>query len=554
MRTKIFTAIVVSMIVLFILPVKALAGSNDTLVVYANGANLDDIINSDTTSNSQQAHSVYKLVTLDTTYIYLAQITPKSDITVLGVLGSEGRPPCIQPGVLNDGSIPTVLFNLTKNGLRFSLKNLFLEDLSTNGSYYHPGRDILASADSVRVDADNIVFDNNHGSTFAYTGNWGKFFATNCKFRNGVDPVTWTDAEGVAPVWPATPSVDTISIKYCTFLCWNSYLVAPESPVRFVEFSHNNLVFSFLQPFWMFGAFSAKVNNNILYSPFVGGETKAEYPYWDEEYSTEYPSIVSFDTMNTVADSVFDIADKGNSNWRMLAEAKRNIEIKNNVYFQPSAITAFWTAWNDTARGDDSLYTPTWMNTRTTNMFNNKTDWPGLVESGNIMDEDPGYGSSFANVITGGGTYGLGLLPYFTLIRTGQSPSTGWGYQVPTISGSNWIPAWPLPEAADMQYSNTALKTGGTDGKAIGDPGWFTNGYTGVTKTSVIVPGTFSLANAYPNPFNPTTNIKFAVAKSENITLVVFNLLGQKVKTLVNGMMKAGDYTATWDGKDEFGK
>jgi hypothetical protein len=306
---------------------------------------------------------------------------------------------------------------------------------------------------------------------------------------------------------------------------------------------------------WIFAANSAKVNNNIFYSPFIGGELVAEYPWWDEMFSPEYPAIISFDTMSVDCDTVFDLADKGKPNWRMLAEANRNIEVKNNLYFQATAVTDFWTDWNKTHTGDDSLYTPTWMNARTTNMFNDKTHWPGLVQSGNIMNQDPGYGPSFANILKGGGEYGLGLLEYFNEIRGAKAPTLPWGYQLPAItSGSNWIPVWPLPESADMQYSNTALKTAGTDGLPVGDPGWFTNGYTGIAKNSVITPKTFSLANAYPNPFNPTTNIKFSVSKSENVTLVVFNILGQQVRTLVNGLMKAGDYSATWDGKDEFGK
>jgi hypothetical protein len=543
MKAIFTTVIVIVMVVFFMVPSKILAGGNDTLVVYANGATLDQVINSDTTSNSQQAHSVYKLVSLDTSYIYLGQVLPKSNITVLGVLGSNGRPPCIQPGVLNDGSIPTVLFNLTINGLTASFKNLYIEDMSTNGSYFHPGRDILVSADSVKLYVDNVIFEFNHGTVIGYTGNWGDFFVTNCKFRNGVDPVTWTDAEVVAPLWPAQPAVDSICIKYSTLFCINAYAIVAKPPVKYIEFSHNSVVYSFLQPFFIFAANSAKIDNNIFYGAFVAGETQSEYPWWDEEFSPEYPSIVNFDTMDVVSDSVFDLADKGSSNWRMLAEAKRTIEVKNNVYYQPKAITDFWTAWDDTARGDDSVYTPTWMNNRTTNMFNDKTHWPGLVESGNIMNDDPGYGSSFANVINGGGNDGIGLLNYFTLIRTGQSPTNGWGYQIPTISGNNWIPTWPLPEATDMQYSNTAFKSGATDGKPIGDPGWFTGGYTGIKEVQAQLPNKFELYQSYPNPFNPSTTIKFTLAKSGNVSLKVYNIMGQLVKTVVDNEYKnQGDY------------
>ncbi|MGC8898109.1 MAG: T9SS type A sorting domain-containing protein, partial [Bacteroidota bacterium] len=234
--------------------------------------------------------------------------------------------------------------------------------------------------------------------------------------------------------------------------------------------------------------------------------------------------------------------------WRMLAEAKRTVEVRNNVYFQPRKVTDFWTAWNNTHSGNDSLYTPVWMNSRTTHMFNDSIHWPGFVESGNLVGVDPGYGPSFANVIDGGGEYGLGLLNYFNLIRTHQSPTLGWGYKIQSVSGSNWIPYWPLPEAADMQYTNASLKTGGTDGKPIGDPGWFTGGYTGVSEAVSAVPDRFVLYDAYPNPFNPLTRIEYSVPIASFVTLRVYNVLGEQVATLFSGMRQPGKFVATFDG------
>ena len=71
----------------------------------------------------------------------------------------------------------------------------------------------------------------------------------------------------------------------------------------------------------------------------------------------------------------------------------------------------------------------------------------------------------------------------------------------------------------------------------------------------VAVPKEFSLSQNYPNPFNPETSIRFSVDKTGDVSLVVYNILGQKVRTLVSEKgLRAGVYEAKWDGKDESGK
>lgn len=76
------------------------------------------------------------------------------------------------------------------------------------------------------------------------------------------------------------------------------------------------------------------------------------------------------------------------------------------------------------------------------------------------------------------------------------------------------------------------------------------------------LPETFQLLQNCPNPFNPTTTISYTVPtgsapntdRSPFISLRIYNLLGQEVRTLVDGEMKPGRYTVTWDGRDDFGR
>jgi len=61
---------------------------------------------------------------------------------------------------------------------------------------------------------------------------------------------------------------------------------------------------------------------------------------------------------------------------------------------------------------------------------------------------------------------------------------------------------------------------------------------------------TYYLANCYPNPFNPSTNIKYNIAEEEEVSLIVYDILGNKVKTLVDGMESAGEHNVKFDGRE----
>ncbi len=63
-----------------------------------------------------------------------------------------------------------------------------------------------------------------------------------------------------------------------------------------------------------------------------------------------------------------------------------------------------------------------------------------------------------------------------------------------------------------------------------------------------------TLNNAYPNPFNPSTFINYSVKEAGNVSINIYNIKGEKVRTLVNGQQNAGSYRLEWNGKDHNGK
>jgi glycosidase len=67
------------------------------------------------------------------------------------------------------------------------------------------------------------------------------------------------------------------------------------------------------------------------------------------------------------------------------------------------------------------------------------------------------------------------------------------------------------------------------------------------------IPTAVTLYQNYPNPFNPSTQIRYELSSQGFVSLEVYNMLGQKVRSLVNGLQLSGAYVASWDGKNDSG-
>ncbi len=546
------TTFLLAMVVFILLPGKSFSQSG-TMVVYANSTStLDQIINGDVT-NGVQNHKVYQLASVDTCYLLDATITSQSGISVIGVPDpTTGKLPCIEADVLSDNSIPGIFFTFTGQGTRVELKNLYLLGIAPNNvNNTAAGQGVQISADSISLTVDNCVFDMMSQFEIAFGSNWNKFYITNSKFRNGIDvasayyiPELLRSLNGQGS-W----STDTIYIKYNTLIGVAMGPVVTTGITNYFDFSHNDVLLLSKGPFWSEHVVNAKLNDNIFYDVYATGESKGEYLNgWDEIAPPRLPSIFYFNTLDSSSAALLlghAITSQADYD---AAEAARKVEVKNNAYFWSSGLTSFWTTWNDTATVD-SIVTPVFMNDESMAMFNNTTKWPGFAQSGN-QSADPGFGATIEKTLNPGAdtSYGVGLLAWIAAVRNGTGTTQYYSYQKTQVgTAADWTPAWPLPESADLKYSNTTLQNSSTDGKPLGDPYWF-NGVTGVENTPSPLPNKFALYEAYPNPFNPTTNIKFTISEAGNVSLKVYNTLGQLVQTLVSNVYKQpGDYNLRVD-------
>ena len=67
---------------------------------------------------------------------------------------------------------------------------------------------------------------------------------------------------------------------------------------------------------------------------------------------------------------------------------------------------------------------------------------------------------------------------------------------------------------------------------------------------STSMPTAFSLSEAYPNPFNPSTTLDLTLHNDGDVAITVYNVMGQMVGTLHNGNMSAGTHQITWDASN----
>lgn len=83
--------------------------------------------------------------------------------------------------------------------------------------------------------------------------------------------------------------------------------------------------------------------------------------------------------------------------------------------------------------------------------------------------------------------------------------------------------------------------------------GYLTVGGVAVDDNKPAVPASYNLSQNYPNPFNPTTIINYSLERKGNVEISIFNILGQRVVTLVDGEMEAGPHSIEWKGTDQYG-
>ena len=490
---------------------------------------LNATIVGDTTTTGAQAHSVY-LLENDKIYLMNAVLMVDYDLNLVGEAPdpavATSKPPVIQAAILTDGSNQGTFIEATSGNV--TLKGLVFNGNTPDG-LKRVGTVVKLMADYQKLVVDGCHVEGMSGNSFEPHADSMKVFITNTVVR-GVNSGDIFSGSFNRTHW-AAGQYDSMLVQNCTYINSSAYAWVNAKPSNYALWDHNTIANINGDLFFTPGMANTTISNNIFYNIQMFGQTSTElasgwWPFKDQPHS-----VIDLDTLST--------------DWAAYSGSNRNIHVNNNVYFNDAVVTDFMndtltvTVQNAAQTGDstyqDTVFAGAWMNARTTALFASNSS---MSESNN-QSLDPMF-TSLPNAFRDS------LLAHSLDYREDRSTdgSVFWQHE----ADNNWAVV-QYPMAEDLSYTNATALTASSTGGPVGDPRW--QGNLSSKDDQEVLPKDFTLHHNYPNPFNPTTTIDYSLSSNEEVTLAIYNIRGELVKTLTSRFHQAGRYSAVWHGKND---
>jgi hypothetical protein len=540
---------------------------------------LNEAIKADKKADGTRGHKVYKLLP-NAQYILTEVIQVDFPLVLVADKPTNAnRPPIIRGGLKEDGSAVNLWWQIYDHA---TFKNLWITGVNMDGT-----GPINWISQEVNTKGKTIIYD---GCIVEYPYTWWAMFAdwggpNNYKILNS----TFTNiGNPTAAMWNGAifhaMRIDSAIFRNSTFFNFGCFAVNGGTATFYTEVDHCTFVNSMVHPVNSHRHIKQIYTNNLFLNCHAMSDDNDEIArHYDQEvkglmnYAEIQWSPQELDSLYGPAgvygkDKKYDPNGDGK-----LTDNELVWTLKNNVWYYTKPVTDYWAKYknvmpnpwmnnynkamfassNKTAPWTFKLRTLIWADSAG-NKITNPKDFKGLkiVDSTsttvthqpfkyfieqNTMNVDPG-------IIDMNGC-DVSLAQNCDNIRLEWAGKTFTAVKWHNVADYLAF-TWPLD--FNLAYTNTTLKTAGTDGKPVGSLQWWPGMiYTpsAVQRLNSAKPETFEMAQNYPNPFNPTTYISYSVPAAEHVTIKVFNLLGTEVATLVDQKQTPGNYRLTFDAK-----
>ena len=504
-----------------------------------NFQNLVPTIVGDTSATGERANP-NRIYRLERDAVYIMSSTLKANYSLrLIAADGDGRPPMLIPGKDAEGADIATLVNIIGSGSINYFKNIFFNGVTLDRVQPTWTQAVIVAADDVSISFEGCVFNAfGGGANTMYGSNHLRAYFRDCVWRNGVSDIHPFIGQQV--LLPAL-LIDTLVVTNCTYFNNTSFWLFQENhTTNYAIIEHNTIFGSAIDDFRMRYLGKAQVRSNLWYGALAYGDTEKSRTAGWYFPGGKQASIAQF---TDVPDNILSEAG--------LTRESRIINLTNNAYFWPQEIKDYWNAF-------DYVFPPVWMNDSTKSLFDDNDTWPGLVAENNL-EIDPKFTDTDMR------TWVSSEIAKWATEHRNTSADTTWGKAsskhnydehkgVDILNGISW----PLPES--MAYTDAILLTAGHDGLPVGNLNWDSALRAQYVEPSDItdvdddskkdLPNKYSLSQNYPNPFNPSTLIEFSIPNRENVKLEVYNAIGQKISTILNQEMSAGNNSFSFDASN----
>jgi hypothetical protein len=464
---------------------------------------LNVAIEGDTTDRTDDTWYVLENGTESAPAIYVLSATIQNRVILnIKAEGPGDRRPIIIPELQSGG----VSFRPFRARDDLTLVGLYVTGKTTGGTFNPDQRIIRVSADGARITLDNCWLDYDSQSGLRLDNTLISVFARNSIISNigttlSLDNGRFIDARGnlVDTVWVENTRIYNITSRI--------FRNGGGGATVYSYWNHNTLINSGQDGVTIDQVGTAIFTNNLI----INGS------YFGQDTVISDGSIGYFLELDPI-DSL------------LIREGitEQNIVINNNNYYLDPAIASLYPG---------------------TNSVDGRMPTTFLDSLGQAAVDAAGTGSTIINE-------DVGIIdgPVSQIALTTAVLDT-------SLSGPDYPPVDnpdPTPPAYEfnLMYSQSSASfTGGVGDYPLGNlTQWADAGIVGVDdEVGFQFPSQFELMNNYPNPFNPSTVIRFHIAQETDVKLTVINSLGQQVATLTNEHYPAGIHSVTWNAVDDNG-